>query len=220
MGLMAYVLLARDRCTPSDCAAFRSLTNRQQLVSNMDERVYDGLVMRYSASWNAPPPMAAAAPVAALAPIDADRQAHQCRVSVGGLDPAGQHHDAGAGHRGSPRRARRRWRMRRRRQRARQHTTTATAPAAPAAAKKQPAPKAARVGAGSACARRRRLPRPTTSDASKIRRRALNLAACHFISSSLPSAASPSRNSRAGSPSAWRRPRKRACRFIISTSPG
>ena len=67
-GLMAYVLLARDHCTPSDCAAFRSLTNRQQLVSNMDERVYDGLVMRYSASWNAPAPMAAAAPVAALAP--------------------------------------------------------------------------------------------------------------------------------------------------------
>ena len=145
MGLMAYVLLARDRCTPSDCAAFRSLTNRQQLVSNMDERVYDGLVMRYSASWNAPPPMAAAAPVAALAPIDAHRQADQCRISVGGLDPAGQHHDARAGHRGSRRRARRRWRMRRRRQRARAATTTATAPAAPAAAKKQPAPKAARA---------------------------------------------------------------------------
>lgn len=67
-GLMAYVLLTRDRCTQSDCAAFRSLTNRQQLVSNMDEWVDDGLVMRYSASWNAPPPMAAAAPVAALAP--------------------------------------------------------------------------------------------------------------------------------------------------------
>jgi len=68
-GLMAHVLLARDRCTPSDCAAFRSLTNRQQLVSNMDERVFDGLVMRYSASWNAPPaPMASAPPVAALAP--------------------------------------------------------------------------------------------------------------------------------------------------------
>jgi hypothetical protein len=70
-GLMAYVLLARDRCTPSECAAFRSLTNRQQLVSNMDERVYDGLVMRYSASWNAPAPMAAEAPLAATAPVAA-----------------------------------------------------------------------------------------------------------------------------------------------------
>ena len=65
-GLMAHVLLARDRCTPSDCAAFRSLTDRQQVVSNMDQRVYDGLVMKYSASWNAP--ASAAAPVAALAP--------------------------------------------------------------------------------------------------------------------------------------------------------
>ena len=67
-GLMAYVLMARDRCTPSDCAAFRSLTDRQQLVSNMDERAYDGLVMRHSASWNAAAPMAAATPVAGLAP--------------------------------------------------------------------------------------------------------------------------------------------------------
>jgi hypothetical protein len=67
-GLMAYVLVARHRCAPSDCAAFRSLTDRQQLVSNMNERVYDGLVMRHSASWNAPAPMAAAAPVAAFAP--------------------------------------------------------------------------------------------------------------------------------------------------------
>jgi hypothetical protein len=65
-GLMAYVLLARDHCTPSDCGAFRALTDRQQIVSNMDERVYDGLVIRYSASWNAP--AAAPTPVAALAP--------------------------------------------------------------------------------------------------------------------------------------------------------
>jgi hypothetical protein len=66
-GLMAYVLLARDHCSPSDCAAFRAVTDRQQLVSNMDERVYEGLVMRYAASWNAPAPAAAPA-VAALAP--------------------------------------------------------------------------------------------------------------------------------------------------------
>ncbi len=58
-GLMAYVLLARDHCTPSDCAAFRSLTDRRQIVANMDERIYDGLVMRYSASWNAPAAAAA-----------------------------------------------------------------------------------------------------------------------------------------------------------------
>jgi hypothetical protein len=64
-GLMAYVLLARDHCTPADCAAFRALTEHQQIVSNMDERAYEGLVMRYSASWNAP---AASVPVGTLAP--------------------------------------------------------------------------------------------------------------------------------------------------------
>jgi hypothetical protein len=65
-GLMAYTLAVRDHCTPSDCAAFRSLTDQHQIVANMDERTYDGLVARYAPSWNAPP--AAPAPVAALAP--------------------------------------------------------------------------------------------------------------------------------------------------------
>jgi hypothetical protein len=64
-GLMAYVLAVRDHCTPSDCAAFRALTDRHQIVANMGERVYDGLIARYAPSWNAPP---AAAPVVALAP--------------------------------------------------------------------------------------------------------------------------------------------------------
>jgi hypothetical protein len=64
-GLMAYALAARDHCTPSDCAAFRALTDSHQIAANMDERVYDGLVSRYASTWNAPP---AAAPVAALIP--------------------------------------------------------------------------------------------------------------------------------------------------------
>jgi hypothetical protein len=64
-GLMAYALAAREHCTPSDCAAFQALTDRHQIVANMDERVYDGLVSRYAQTWNASP---AAAPVAALVP--------------------------------------------------------------------------------------------------------------------------------------------------------
>jgi hypothetical protein len=60
-GLAAYVLLARDHCTPSDCAAFRALTDHNQIVANMDERVYDGLITRYAASWNAPAPVGAVA---------------------------------------------------------------------------------------------------------------------------------------------------------------
>jgi hypothetical protein len=64
-GLMAYALAVRDHCTPSDCATFRALTDRHQIVANMDERVYDGLISRYAPTWNAPP---AATPVAALVP--------------------------------------------------------------------------------------------------------------------------------------------------------
>jgi hypothetical protein len=64
-GLMAYVLAVREHCTPSDCAAFRSLTDSRQIATNMEERAYDGLVGRYTLVWNAP---AASAPLAALPP--------------------------------------------------------------------------------------------------------------------------------------------------------
>jgi hypothetical protein len=69
-GLIAYALQARNHCTPSDCAAFRALTNRQKIAVNMDERTYDGLIARYSPSWNAPATTAPApaAPLAGLAP--------------------------------------------------------------------------------------------------------------------------------------------------------
>ena len=40
----------------------------------------------------------ATAPLAHAAAVDADGQTHQCRISHRSLDPAGQHHDAGAGH--------------------------------------------------------------------------------------------------------------------------
>src|SRR6266852_381138 len=64
-GLMAYVLAARDHCTPSDCVAFRALTDHNQIAANMNERIYEGLIARYAPSWNAP---AAAGPVTAFAP--------------------------------------------------------------------------------------------------------------------------------------------------------
>jgi hypothetical protein len=69
-GLMAYVLAVRDHCQPGDCAAYRALTDHNHIAANMDERVYEGLIARHAASWNAPPlPMPpAAAPVAALPP--------------------------------------------------------------------------------------------------------------------------------------------------------
>src|SRR5205823_9242947 len=64
-GLMAYVLTVRDRCMPSSCRLFRSLTDTRQIAANMEDRVYESLVMRYAASWNAPqaaPGMIAALP--------------------------------------------------------------------------------------------------------------------------------------------------------------
>ena len=63
-GLMAYVLTVRDRCTPSACRAFRSLTETRQIATNMEDRVYEGMVMRYASSWNAP--QAASGMIAAL----------------------------------------------------------------------------------------------------------------------------------------------------------
>src|ERR1700685_4036351 len=65
-GLMAYVLVVREHCTPFDCAAFRALADRNQIAANMDERVYEGFISRYAPTWNAPP--AASGPIAALVP--------------------------------------------------------------------------------------------------------------------------------------------------------
>jgi hypothetical protein len=55
-GLIAYVLVVRDHCRPSDCLAFRSLTDRDQIAANMVNQTYDVLVSRYAPSWNAPAP--------------------------------------------------------------------------------------------------------------------------------------------------------------------
>jgi hypothetical protein len=65
-GLMAYVLAVRDHCTAADCPAFHALTDYHQIVVNMDERTYEGLIARYAPLWNAAPPTQL--PLAALAP--------------------------------------------------------------------------------------------------------------------------------------------------------
>ncbi len=62
-GLMAQAFAARDRCSTTQCAAFRSLTDSRQIVVNMEEHLYDSLVTRYAPSWNSTP---ATAPVAML----------------------------------------------------------------------------------------------------------------------------------------------------------
>jgi hypothetical protein len=67
-GLMAYLLVARDHCTPASCAAFRSLGTSQQIASNMDEHLYENLITRYAPAWNAPAPAAGAGVIGGLAP--------------------------------------------------------------------------------------------------------------------------------------------------------
>jgi hypothetical protein len=67
-GLMAYVLAVRDHCTPVDCAAFRALTDHRHIAANMDERLYDNLVLRYAPTWGLPPASSTTAPMAALVP--------------------------------------------------------------------------------------------------------------------------------------------------------
>jgi hypothetical protein len=64
-GLMAQVFAARDRCTPTQCSGFRSLTDSRQIVANMEQHTYDALVTRYAPSWNSVP---ANAPMAMLSP--------------------------------------------------------------------------------------------------------------------------------------------------------
>jgi hypothetical protein len=66
-GLMAQVLVVRDHCTPSDCAAFKSLAELSRIAANIEERTYEGIVARYSALWNAP--VTAASAVAGVAPL-------------------------------------------------------------------------------------------------------------------------------------------------------
>lgn len=51
-GLVAHILAERYRCTPSDCAVFRAISNRRQIVANMEAHTYDSLIARYALSWS------------------------------------------------------------------------------------------------------------------------------------------------------------------------
>lgn len=135
-GLMAYVLLTREHCTTADCASFRSLTDRKQIVANMDDRAYEGLIMRYSSSWNAPA-LPGPAPVAALPPTPTGKPTNADFPSAAATPPVSimtpeptQRPTANAA---SPS--------------ARPAAAATSAPAAPAAPKKQPAQKSARAPA-------------------------------------------------------------------------
>jgi hypothetical protein len=55
-GLIAHVLVENYRCTPADCPAFRLMSNRRQVMANMEANAFDGVVARYAALWNTAAP--------------------------------------------------------------------------------------------------------------------------------------------------------------------
>lgn len=66
-GLVAQVLTTRDRCEPSACEAFRSLTDHKQVAANMTDKTYDNFVGRHSLAWGVSLPATAGVSAPALA---------------------------------------------------------------------------------------------------------------------------------------------------------
>ncbi|MBH5386919.1 hypothetical protein [Bradyrhizobium diversitatis] len=144
-GLVAHVLIVRDGCTQFDCAAFRSLTDQQQVAANMGSHLYDTLVARYAPTWNTPataPAMPATAALAGLPPsvptgrptnAEFPSAASTPPVSIMSAEPSPTSRQAAPAANAAPPAPR---------------TPAATsAQAAAPAAKKPPAPKAARAPA-------------------------------------------------------------------------
>lgn len=141
-GLVAQVLAVRDGCTQFDCAAFRSLTDQQQVAANMDSHLYDMLVARYAPTWNAPAPaMPATAALAGLPPsmptgkpTNAEFPSASSTPPVSIMNPEPPKAAPAANAAAAPRAP------------AAATSAQAATPAAPAA-KRPPAPKAARAPA-------------------------------------------------------------------------
>ena len=96
-GLVAHVLVVRDSCQPSNCAAFQSLTDHNQVAANMQERIYRGasvalcVVVEHAGVNDG-----CRSARYAGARVGADGQADKCRVPDVCIHSAGQHHDARA----------------------------------------------------------------------------------------------------------------------------
>ncbi|MFC7696318.1 hypothetical protein ACFQX9_06250 [Bradyrhizobium sp. GCM10028915] len=140
-GLVAQVLVVRDGCTQFDCAAFRSLTDQQQVAANMDSHLYDTLVARYAPTWNAPAAAQSLPATAALAglppsmptgkPTNAEFPSASSTPPVSIMNPEPPtRQSAPTANAAAPR-----------------APAAASAQAAAPAAKKPPAPKAARAPA-------------------------------------------------------------------------
>lgn len=142
-GLVAQVLVVRDGCTQFDCAAFRSLTDQQQVAANMDSHLYDTLVARYAPTWNAPAAAQSLPATAALAglppsmptgkPTNAEFPSASSTPPVSIMNPEPTRHTAPAANAAAAPAPR--------------APEAASAQAAAPAAKRPPAPKAARAPA-------------------------------------------------------------------------
>jgi hypothetical protein len=66
-GLIAHVLTTRDNCTPTNCAAYLSLTDTRRIAANIEAKTYEGLVQHYSPLWAAHD-AASTTPAATLTP--------------------------------------------------------------------------------------------------------------------------------------------------------
>jgi hypothetical protein len=71
-GLVAHVLVSRDHCQPTDCAAFQLLTDRNHIAANMEEGTYEKLVTHYASSWNAQAETAKAAEAGMPPPLGSE----------------------------------------------------------------------------------------------------------------------------------------------------
>ena len=140
-GLVAQVLVVRDGCTQFDCAAFRSLTDQQQVAANMDSHLYDTLVARHAPTWNVPATVPATAAFAGLPPsmptgkptsAEFPSAASTPPVSIMNPEPTATTRQAAPANAATALRA---------------PAAVSAQAAAPAAAKKPPAPKAARAPA-------------------------------------------------------------------------
>ena len=50
-GIVAQVLIVRDGCSPNNCSILGLLSDPARIRANMAERLYDGMVARYSPGW-------------------------------------------------------------------------------------------------------------------------------------------------------------------------
>ena len=115
-GIAAHVLARRDGCTAAQCAAFAWLGDTSVLKANMKAQVFDQYVSRHRRPGTrrrlTPDARSVASAAGARAGQGGVRRAaaprrsrasrspircRQIRFSVGGLDPAGQHHECRTG---------------------------------------------------------------------------------------------------------------------------